>query len=97
MTGACKPQNYFQNVVRNQKYNVFTILPIFFYNQFKFFFNLFFLLVALTQFIEVLKIGFMITYIGPLVFVLTLSFAKEVYDEFQRAMKDKQYNSEKFT
>src|SRR5258708_20289996 len=45
------------NLVRNQKYNIFTFLPIVFYEQFKFFFNLYFLLVALSQFIPALKIG----------------------------------------
>jgi len=45
------------NIVRNQKYNVFTFLPIVFYEQFKFFFNLYFLLVALSQFIPALKTG----------------------------------------
>ena len=45
------------NIVRNQKYNVFTFLPIVFYEQFKFFFNLYFLLVALSQFIPALRIG----------------------------------------
>jgi Phospholipid-translocating ATPase N-terminal len=45
------------NVVRNQKYNVFTFLPLVFYEQFKFFFNLYFLLVALSQFIPALKTG----------------------------------------
>ena len=45
------------NVVRNQKYNVFTFLPLVFYEQFKFFFNLYFLLVALSQFVPALKIG----------------------------------------
>lgn len=45
------------NIVRNQKYNAFTFIPIVFYEQFKFFFNLYFLLVALSQFIPALKIG----------------------------------------
>ena len=45
------------NIVRNQKYNAFTFLPIVFYEQFKFFFNLYFLLVALSQFVPALKIG----------------------------------------
>ena len=48
---------YPPNVVRNQKYNVFTFLPLVFYEQFKFFFNLYFLLVALSQFVPALKIG----------------------------------------
>lgn len=45
------------NIVRNQKYNVFTFLPIVLYEQFKFFFNLYFLLVALSQFVPQLRIG----------------------------------------
>ena len=45
------------NTVKNQKYNTFTFLPIVFYEQFKFFFNLYFLLVALSQFVPALKIG----------------------------------------
>lgn len=48
---------YPANVVRNQKYNFATFLPLVFYEQFKFFFNLYFLLVALSQFIPALKIG----------------------------------------
>lgn len=48
---------YPPNIVRNQKYNVVTFLPIVFYEQFKFFFNFYFLVVALSQFIPALKIG----------------------------------------
>jgi phospholipid-translocating ATPase len=46
-----------RNEIRNTKYNVFTFLPLVLYNQFRFFFNLFFLLVALSQFVPVLKVG----------------------------------------
>lgn len=56
--GKDKLQNRFPgNIVRNQKYNVFTFLPIVFYEQFKFFFNLYFLLVALSQFVPALRTG----------------------------------------
>lgn len=48
---------YPPNTVRNQKYNVVTFLPIVFYEQFKFFFNFYFLVVALSQFVPALKIG----------------------------------------
>jgi phospholipid-translocating ATPase len=44
-------------VIRNQKYSIISFLPLVFYEQFKFFFNLYFLLVALSQFIPALKIG----------------------------------------
>jgi len=42
------------NIVRNQKYNVFTFLAILFFEQF---FNLYFLLVAPSQFVPALRTG----------------------------------------
>ncbi|KAF8591735.1 phospholipid-translocating P-type ATPase [Ramaria rubella] len=84
------------NVVRNQKYNVFTFLPLVFYEQFKFFFNLYFLLVALSQFIPALKIGFIITYVAPLAFVLTVTMGKEAYDDWKRNQRDHEANSAKY-
>lgn len=52
------------------------------YNEFKFFFNMFFLIIALSQFIPFLKVGFMFTYVAPLVFVLVVTMIKEAYDDF---------------
>jgi hypothetical protein len=49
--------SFVANKISNQKYNVASFLPLVFYEQFKFFFNLYFLLVALSQFIPALKIG----------------------------------------
>ena len=48
---------YPTNIVKNQKYNLISFIPYVLYEQFKFFFNLYFLLVALSQFIPPLKIG----------------------------------------
>ncbi|EDR01002.1 aminophospholipid-transporting P-type ATPase [Laccaria bicolor S238N-H82] len=84
------------NIVRNQKYNAFTFLPIVFYEQFKFFFNLYFLLVALSQFIPALKIGFIVTYIAPLAFVLCVTMGKEAYDDYKRHMRDTEANSQRY-
>ena len=42
-------QTFPGNVVCNQKYTLISFLPIVLYEQFKFFFNLYFLLVALSQ------------------------------------------------
>ena len=83
-------------MVRNQKYNIITFLPIVFYEQFKFFFNLYFLLVALSQFIPALKIGFILTYIAPLAFVLAVTIGKEAYDDYQRNLRDREANSAKY-
>ncbi|KIL64320.1 hypothetical protein M378DRAFT_192664 [Amanita muscaria Koide BX008] len=84
------------NIVRNQKYNSFTFLPIVFYEQFKFFFNLYFLLVALSQFIPALKIGYIVTYIAPLAFVLTVTMGKEAYDDYKRNLRDREANSQRY-
>ncbi|KAK0477044.1 hypothetical protein IW261DRAFT_1488351 [Armillaria novae-zelandiae] len=87
---------YPPNIVRNQKYNPFTFLPIVFYEQFKFFFNLYFLLVALSQFVPALKIGFIVTYIAPLAFVLFVTMGKEAYDDYKRYLRDREANSQKY-
>ncbi|KAF7321418.1 Phospholipid-transporting ATPase [Mycena kentingensis (nom. inval.)] len=96
-----RPPDKFQsrfppNIVRNQKYNVFTFLPLVFYEQFKFFFNLYFLLVALSQFIPALRIGFIVTSVAPLVFVLSVTMGKEAYDDYQRHLRDREANSQKY-
>jgi len=51
---------------------------------------MFFLLIALTQFIDILKVGFLFTYIAPLAFVLFLTMAKEFYDDYNRYKRDKE-------
>ncbi|KAN0065397.1 putative aminophospholipid-translocase [Thecaphora frezii] len=81
------------NVVRNQKYNVLTFLPKVLYEQFKFFFNLYFLLVALSQFVPALKIGFIATYVAPLAFVLCITIGKEAIDDWARYKRDVESNS----
>ena len=57
LDGKVHPENRMVNIVKNQKYSILTFLPFVLYNQFKFFFNLFFLLIALSQFIKPLKVG----------------------------------------
>jgi hypothetical protein len=48
---------YEPNVIKNQKYTLLTFLPTVLYQQFKFFLNLYFLLVASSQLIKALQIG----------------------------------------
>lgn len=68
-------------------------VPLVLFNQFKFFFNLFFLIVSISQFIESLRVGFLFTFLAPLCFVLLLTMAKEAYDDFQRYQRDKVMNT----
>ena len=81
------------NQVCNTKYNPITIVPKVLFNQFKFFYNLFFLLISLSQFIPPLKVGFLFTYIAPLAFVLIVTLTKEAVDDIQRWRKDKEINN----
>ncbi|OCF33097.1 phospholipid-translocating ATPase [Kwoniella heveanensis BCC8398] len=87
---------YPANVVRNQKYTVITFLPLVFWEQFKFFFNFYFLVVALSQFIPALKIGYIVTYVAPLVFVLAVTMGKEAYDDYCRYLRDREANSTRY-
>lgn len=80
------------NAVCNRKYNVISFVPLVLYEQFRMFYNLFFLLVALSQFIPALRVGFFWTYFGPLVFVLLVSISKEAFDDFARYQRDTNLN-----
>ncbi|KAJ1882825.1 putative aminophospholipid-translocase [Coemansia sp. RSA 486] len=91
-----KKQKYPGNVVSNNKYNVITFLPLVLFEQFKFFFNLYFLLVALSQFVPQLRIGFLFTYVGPLVFVLAVTMMKEWHDDHARKKRDNEANSQRY-
>lgn len=81
--GRAEPGGFCNNKIINQKYNIITFVPVVLYNQFKFFFNMFFLAIAITQFIPVLKVGFLISYVAPLVFVLAITLIKEAVDDLK--------------
>ncbi|XP_009952734.1 PREDICTED: probable phospholipid-transporting ATPase IIB, partial [Leptosomus discolor] len=59
-------EKYPKNAIKNQKYNIFTFIPGVLYEQFKFFLNLYFLVVSCSQFVPALKIGYLYTYWAPL-------------------------------
>ncbi|ORY95841.1 aminophospholipid-transporting P-type ATPase [Syncephalastrum racemosum] len=82
------------NIIVNQKYNIITFIPLVLFEQFVVFFNLYFLLVALSQFVPALKIGYIFTYFGPLCFVLLVTISKEAMDDWQRHKRDKEANSQ---
>ncbi|KAI7882115.1 aminophospholipid-transporting P-type ATPase, partial [Mucor mucedo] len=87
-------KKYAANVIINQKYNIITFIPIVLFEQFAIFFNMYFLLVALSQFVPALKIGYILTYFGPLCFVLLITISKEALDDYQRYKRDKEANSQ---
>ncbi|KAJ8330614.1 putative aminophospholipid-translocase [Batrachochytrium dendrobatidis] len=85
------------NIVRNQKYNFLTFVPVVLFEQFKLFFNMYFLLVALSQLVKSLQIGYLFTYFGPLSFVLVITIGKEALDDYRRLQRDKVANSQTYT
>lgn len=92
--GAGYTTKYPRNIIRNQKYNIISFLPIVLFNQFKFFLNLYTLIMACSQFIPELMIGYFYTYWAPLGFVLLVSLGREAFDEICRFRRDKAVNSQ---
>ncbi|KAL6719609.1 putative aminophospholipid-translocase [Lecanora helva] len=85
------------NAVSNAKYSAWSFLPRTLYNEFSFFFNMYFLLVALSQIIPSLRIGYLSTYIAPLAFVLAITLGKEALDDVARRRRDSEANREEYT
>ena len=81
------------NKEENHKYSVIFFIPIVLFNQFKQFGNFFYLLLTISQFFPVLKVGFLFTYIAPLSVVIGFSMLKELYDDIKRRIQDKKINS----
>jgi hypothetical protein len=52
-----KEKSFPKNEVRNQKYSVLSFVPVVLFEQFQYFFNFYFLVVALSQFIPILQVG----------------------------------------
>uniref|UniRef100_A0A8C9WA23 Phospholipid-transporting ATPase n=1 Tax=Scleropages formosus TaxID=113540 RepID=A0A8C9WA23_SCLFO len=89
-----REQRYPRNVINNQKYNFFTFLPGVLFNQFKYFFNLYFLLLACSQFVPELRLGALYTYWVPLGFVLIITIVREAVEEVRCFLRDKEVNSQ---
>lgn len=87
---------YPSNAISNAKYSAFSFLPTILFEQFKFFFNLYFLLVALSQIVPALRIGYLSSYIVPLAFVLTVTMSKEAWDDILRRRRDSEANTEHY-
>jgi phospholipid-translocating ATPase len=95
--GSSQSTRFPPNIVSNAKYTAWSFLPVTLYNEFSFFFNMYFLLVALSQAIPALRIGYLSTYIAPLAFVLMITLGKEAYDDIERRRRDNEANSEEYT
>lgn len=95
-TDMNKKNRYPGNAINNCKYTWYSFVPMVLFNQFKYFFNLFFLLIALSQIIPALRVGFLISFVMPLVVVLAITMIKEFYDDLARYRKDTQINRQPY-
>ena len=95
--GQYPPPRYPSNAISNAKYTPWSFLPRTLYNEFSFFINLYFLIVALSQLIPQLRIGVLWTYMAPLAFVLSVTLGKEAYDDVERRKRDAEANRELYT
>ncbi|XP_013099837.2 probable phospholipid-transporting ATPase IIA isoform X1 [Stomoxys calcitrans] len=94
--GRATTEKFPPNEIRNQKYNFISFLPLVLFGQFRFFLNLYFLIMALSQFIPDIRIGYPYTYWGPLGFVLTVTICREAIDDYRRHQRDREVNSQKY-
>ena len=94
--GSIQTTRFPTNAISNAKYTPWSFVPVTLYNEFSLFLNMYFLLVALSQIIPQLRIGYLSTYIVPLAFVLTISLGKEAYDDIIRRRRDAEANAETY-
>ncbi|RNE98439.1 putative phospholipid-transporting ATPase IIB [Trypanosoma conorhini] len=92
---AWSGRGYPSNAINNRRYTLLTFLPLSLFHQFRSFFNIFYLLLAFSQLIPALKVGFIFTYFSPLVLVVLLSLIKDAVDDIQRYRRDHAANQEK--
>lgn len=97
LVGQLQSSRFPPNSVSNAKYTPWSFLPRTLYKEFSFFFNMYFLLVALSQIIPALRIGYLSTYVAPLVFVLAITLGKEAADDVARRRRDAESNAEAYT
>eukprot|EP01053_Blabericola_migrator_P012304 Blabericola_migrator_1__12303@NODE_76_length_15181_cov_143_848948_g68_i0_p1_GENE_NODE_76_length_15181_cov_143_848948_g68_i0NODE_76_length_15181_cov_143_848948_g68_i0_p1_ORF_typecomplete_len1255_score242_95PhoLip_ATPase_C/PF16212_5/1_4e03PhoLip_ATPase_C/PF16212_5/5_4e54Hydrolase/PF00702_26/4_8e37E1E2_ATPase/PF00122_20/1_4e23E1E2_ATPase/PF00122_20/8e03E1E2_ATPase/PF00122_20/1_3e04Cation_ATPase/PF13246_6/1_9e15Cation_ATPase/PF13246_6/1_7e02PhoLip_ATPase_N/PF16209_5/5_5e15PhoLip_ATPase_N/PF16209_5/6 len=91
-----EPENIEVNRIRNQKYSIISFLPLTLINQFRYFFNIFYLVVGVSQLCPQFQIGPLFTYLAPLGFVVSMSLAKEAIDDFKRFRRDMEINNQMY-
>ncbi|KAK4986830.1 aminophospholipid translocase [Elasticomyces elasticus] len=92
---ANSANRYVDNHISTAKYNAFTFLPKFLYEQFSKYANLFFLFTAILQQIPNLSPTNRYTTIVPLGIVLLVSAGKEAIEDNRRKAQDRQLNTSK--
>lgn len=82
----------FSNAIRTTKYTILNFLPKNLFEQFHRFANIFFLFIALLNFIPAVgAVGKEVAFL-PLVFVLVVTAAKDIFEDYRRFKSDREVN-----
>ena len=92
---ANSAKKYVDNHISTAKYNIFTFLPKFLFEQFSKYANLFFLFTAIIQQIPNISPTNRFTTIVPLLIVLFVSAIKEQVEDYRRKSSDRSLNNSK--
>ena len=84
---------YPSNYVSTTKYNIITFLPYSLILQFRRYANFYFLTCAILQSIPIISPLSPLSAVLPLIFVLSLSMAREGFEDYKRWKSDKMSNS----
>ncbi|KAK1760402.1 putative phospholipid-transporting ATPase DNF3 [Echria macrotheca] len=85
-------RSFVSNFIRSSRYTVWDFLPKQLFFQFSKLANFYFLVIGIMQMIPGLSTTGTYTTIGPLIFFVGFSIAKEGYDDYRRYKLDKQEN-----
>ncbi|CUM62818.1 uncharacterized protein PRCAT00000376001 [Priceomyces carsonii] len=88
---------YRDNVITSAKYNIYTFLPKQLKAQFSKIANCYFMIVAILQMIPTWSTTGQYTTIIPLLIFISISVAREGFDDWKRHLQDKEENNKKTT
>lgn len=81
------------NYIDNNKYKWYTFIFLFLYYEFREFSNFYYLILCVTQFFDVLAVGFKISYITPVAVILAFRLTEEIVQELRIKNRDKLINN----
>lgn len=87
-------QNFISNQLRSAKYTPLNIIPKALYEQFRRVSNFYFLVIAIISFIPGVSPTTPLASVAPLLVVVGFGFARDVYEDLNRAADDRRSNSE---
>lgn len=95
--GRNRQFRYSGNKVTTSKYTLLSFVPINLYEQFKRLANFWFLVVACLQLIPNISPISPITSFAPLIFVLSITAIKELFEDWKRRVQDREVNNQPVT